>query len=111
VHGEAGPSRLRRFGRGPAGKSCYPKIKFLSLDMIEELLEKREDLFEIAALLYGDSFVSCQDFWGSPTERHLNEVYEQLYNLGYEFPKPSEEQIDAAMILAKKLGLGLPPEE
>jgi hypothetical protein len=41
----------------------------------------------------------------------LNEVYEQLYNLGYEFPKPSEEQIDAAMILAKKLGLGLPPEE
>ena len=79
--------------------------------MIEELLEKREDLFEIAALLYGDSFVTCKDFWGSPTERHLQEVYEELYNLGYKFPEPSEEQKDAAIILAKKLGLGLPPED
>jgi hypothetical protein len=79
--------------------------------MIEELLEKRQDLFDIAALLYGDAFVTCKDFWGSPTERHLQELYEELYTLGYKFPEPTEEQLDTAMILAKKLGLGLPPED
>ena len=79
--------------------------------MIEELLEKRQDLFEIAALLYGDSFITCKDFWGSPTERHLNEVYEQLYNLGYKFPEPSKEQLDEAKKIARDLDLGLEPED
>jgi hypothetical protein len=79
--------------------------------MIKELLEKREDLFEIAALLYGDSFVTCKDFWGSPTERHLNEVYEQLYNLGHKFPEPSEKQLDEAKKIARDLDLGLEPED
>ena len=111
MHGEARPSRLGRLGRGPAGKSCYPEEYFLSLDMIEELLEKREDLFEIAALLYGDSFVTCKDFWGSPTERHLQEVYEELYNLGYKFPEPTEEQLDDAKKIAKEMDLGLEFEE
>jgi hypothetical protein len=41
----------------------------------------------------------------------LQELYEELYNLGHKFPEPSEEQKDAAIILAKKLGLGLPPED
>jgi len=79
--------------------------------MIEELLEKRQDLFEIAALLYGDSFITCKDFWGSPTERHLNEVYEQLYNLGHKFPEPSKEQLDEAKKIARDLDLGLEPED
>jgi hypothetical protein len=75
--------------------------------MIEELLEKREDLFEIAALLYGDRFISNQAFWGSPTERDLQKIYEQLYGLGYEFPEPSPEQIEEAKKIAKDLDLGL----
>ena len=75
--------------------------------MIEELLEKREDLFEIAALLYGDSFITNQDFWGSPTERHLQELYAELYDLGYEFPEPSPEQIEEAKKIAKDMDLGL----
>lgn len=79
--------------------------------MIEELLEKRQDLFDIAALLYGDSFVTCKDFWGSPTERHLNEVYEQLYSLGYKFPEPTKEQLDDAKKIAKEMDLGLDLED
>lgn len=75
--------------------------------MIEELLENREDLFEIAALLYGDSFITNQDFWGSPTERHLQELYEELFARGYKFPEPSSEQIEQAKKIAKDLDLGL----
>ena len=36
--------------------------------MIQELLEKRDHLFEIAAVLYGDMFIAEPDFWDSPTE-------------------------------------------
>ena len=79
--------------------------------MIEELLDKRQDLFDIAALLYGDSFITCKDFWGSPTERHLNEVYEQLYSLGYKFPEPSKEQMNEAKKIAKDMDLGLDLED
>ena len=79
--------------------------------MVEELLEKRQDLFDIAALLYGDSFITCKDFWGSPTERHLNEVYEQLYDLGYKFPEPSKEQMNEAKKIAKDMNLGLDLED
>lgn len=75
--------------------------------MIEELLEKREDLFEIAALLYGNSFITNQAFWGSPTEKHLQEIYEELYNLGYKFPESSPEQIEQAKRIAKDMNLGL----
>ena len=79
--------------------------------MIEELLAKRQDLFDIAALLYGDAFVTCKDFWGSPTERHLNEVYDQLYNLGHKFPEPSKQQMNEAKKIAKDLDLGLDLED
>jgi len=79
--------------------------------MIEELLAKRQDLFDIAALLYGDAFVTCKDFWGSPTERHLQELYEELYNLGHRFPEPTEEQLDDAKKIAKEMDLGLDLED
>ena len=36
--------------------------------MIDELLEERDNLFEIASVLYGDMFVTNESFWGSPTE-------------------------------------------
>jgi hypothetical protein len=41
----------------------------------------------------------------------LNEVYEQLYNLGHKFPEPSEKQLDEAKKIARDLDLGLEPED
>jgi hypothetical protein len=41
----------------------------------------------------------------------LNEVYEQLYSLGYKFPEPSKEQLDEAKKIAKDLDLGLDIED
>jgi hypothetical protein len=41
--------------------------------MIDELLEERDNLFEIASVLYGDMFVTNESFWGSPTELQLKE--------------------------------------
>ena len=79
--------------------------------MIEELLERRQDLFDIAALLYGDSFITCKEFWGSPTERDLAEVYEQLYKQGYKFPDPSKEQLDEAKKIARDMDLGFEFED
>ena len=76
--------------------------------MIQELLEQRQILFEIAEELYGDLWVSEEAFWGSPTERQLTEVHDSLYNLGWEDPI-SPQQLADAKKLAKILGLELPP--
>ena len=75
--------------------------------MIERLLETRENLFEIAATLYGDLFITEDAFWGSVTDRQLQENTIQLETLGHTFPEPSEEQLEEAKIIAKKLGLDL----
>ena len=75
--------------------------------MIQSLLETREALFEIAFELYGEMWVASEKFWGSPTERELTETQNRLYDLGYEDPTPTEEQIKAAKKLAKKLGFDL----
>jgi len=60
--------------------------------MINELLEKREILGDIAAELYGDLWIAEEAFWGSPTEQDLQEVNQQLIDLGWEeTPTPEEE--------------------
>ena len=73
--------------------------------MIERLLEIREALFDIATTLYGDLFVSEDRFWGSVTDRQLQENTFQLMDLGYDFPEPSNEQREVAAKIAKDLGL------
>ena len=78
--------------------------------MIKELLEKQEVLGEIAAELYGDLWIMNEKFWGSPTERELQEVTMSLMNLGY-IVEPTPEQEEAAKIIAKKFGFELPPED
>jgi hypothetical protein len=78
--------------------------------MIKELLEKQEVLGDIAAELYGDLWIMNEKFWGSPTERELQEVTMSLMNLGYTV-EPTLEQEEAAKIIAKKLGFELPPED
>jgi len=79
--------------------------------MIERLLEIREALFDIATTLYGDLFVSEDRFWGSITDRQLQENTFQLMDLGYDFPEPSNEQREVAAKIAKDLGLGLDFED
>ena len=75
--------------------------------MIDRLLEIRELLFEAATALYGDLFITEDAFWGSVTDRQLQENTIQLETLGHQFDELSEEQVEAAKELAKKLGLDL----
>jgi hypothetical protein len=79
--------------------------------MIERLLETREALFGIASTLYGDLFVLEDKFWGSVTDRQLQENTFQLMDLGYDFPEPSNEQREVAAKIAKDLDLGLDFED
>ena len=75
--------------------------------MIERLLEIREMLFEAAEALYGEMFLTEDKFWGSVTDLQLQENTIQLETLGHQFEEPSEEQMEAAKALAKKLGFDL----
>jgi len=75
--------------------------------MIDRLLEIRELLFEAAAALYGDLFITEDAFWGSVTDRQLQENTIQLETFGHQFDELSDEQVQAAKELAKKLGLDL----
>jgi hypothetical protein len=78
--------------------------------MIKELMEKQILLGEIAAELYGDLWIMNEKFWGSPTERELQEVTMGLMNLGYTV-EPTPEQEEAAKIISKKFDLGLDLED
>lgn len=70
--------------------------------MIEELLEKRNVLIDIAAELYGDLFITVDEFWGSPTERQMAIVDDELADLGWE-PETTPEIIALAEILLQDL--------
>jgi len=51
---------------------------------IQELLERREILTEMAEILYGDLWVANDDFWNSPTDLEMREIQIQLIDLGWE---------------------------
>ena len=70
--------------------------------MIEELLDKRNTLTDIAAELYGDLFITIDEFWGSPTEREMSIVDDELANLGWE-PETTPEIIALAEIILQDL--------
>ena len=74
--------------------------------MIDELLEERDNLFEIASVLYGDMFVTNESFWGSPTELQLQRVYDKLNLFGHKDEEPTDEMIEAAKILEKIIEKG-----
>jgi len=67
--------------------------------MINELLEKREILGDIAAELYGDLWIAEESFWGSPTELELQEVNQQLIDLGWEEDHTPEEEAFADKLI------------
>ena len=81
--------------------------------MINELLEKRDILADIAVELYGDFWIAEEEFWGSVTEQQMLEVTEQLQNLGW-VDEVDEEQImiaDKIMEMLKKGGKFEDPRE
>ena len=81
--------------------------------MINELLEKRDILADIAVELYGDFWITEKEFWGSTTERQMQEITEQLQNLGWE-EEVDEDQImiaDMIMEMLKKNGKFEDPRE
>tara|TARA_S200002703_G_scaffold87854_1_gene75779 strand:- start:450 stop:695 length:246 start_codon:yes stop_codon:yes gene_type:complete len=63
--------------------------------MINELLEKRDILGDIAIELYGDYWITEKEFWGSTTEQQMLEVTEQLNELGW-VEEVSDEEIEMA---------------
>ena len=65
---------------------------------IDNLLEKREILTDIAVELYGEMFV-CEDrFWGSPVDKDLCKVTNDLFDLGWEYTPTLKERIVAKQI-------------
>lgn len=63
--------------------------------MINELLEKRETLFEMAEVMYGENWLTDKKFWGSTVQRDLEEVHSQLDDMGFDF-EITEQEMDAA---------------
>ena len=78
--------------------------------MIKELKKLQSILHDIAAELYGDLWIMNDKFWNSPTERQLREVTMRLIDLGVTI-EPTDEQIEAAKIVAKKFGFELDNED
>jgi len=70
---------------------------------IQELLEKRDILTDIAAELYGDDYIAKDEFWNSPTEKEMFQVESQLRDLGHEDPEVSDEMNALAQIILDDL--------
>lgn len=75
---------------------------------MEELLEHRQVLFQIAEELYGDLWIGEEAFWGSPTEQQLQGIHDSLFNLGWS-EDVTPKQMETAKEIGKILGLELPP--
>ncbi len=75
--------------------------------MIEELLDKRNTLTDIAAELYGDLFITVDEFWGSPTEREMSIVDDELAELGWEPEITPEIEALAEMLLQDLVNRGI----
>jgi hypothetical protein len=69
---------------------------------LEELLEQRDIVTEIAIELYGPMYIFNRKFWGSTTEQEINDIQHRLMNLGYEF-EPTPEEKELADIIYKAL--------
>jgi hypothetical protein len=79
--------------------------------MIQELLEKRNTLTDIATELYGDLFITVDEFWGSPTERQMGIVDDELINLGWESETTPEIIALAEIILQDLVDRGILNED
>lgn len=73
---------------------------------IEELLEKRQMLVEIAAVMYGDMYVTNEHFWKSQTEREMFEIEAELDELGHVEEGITPEMEMAAWVIFEALKKG-----
>ena len=83
------------------------------MNRIEELLEQRSVLIEMASVMYGDLYVTNEHFWNSSIEKDMYKVEEELVDLGHEDKDVTPEMEFAARIifdLLKKDGI-IPDEE
>jgi hypothetical protein len=82
------------------------------MSRIDELLEQRSVLVEMASIMYGDMYVTNEHFWKSSIERDMFEIESELMDLGYEEEGITPEMELAALLIfdALKKG-GLIPDE
>jgi len=73
---------------------------------INELLEQRDVLTEIAFMLYGEFYVAEKAFWESPTQKDLFNIESELYDLGWEDSDVSPEMEMAALLMFEALKSG-----
>jgi hypothetical protein len=80
---------------------------------IEELLEQRSVLVEMASVMYGDLYVMDENFWKSSIEKDMFKIEEELMDLGYEEEGITPEMELAALLIFEALKSGgvLPEEE
>ena len=69
------------------------------MNRIEELLEQRSVLVEMAAVMYGDMYVTNEQFWKSSIEKDMFEIEEELMDLGYEEEGITPEMEMAALMI------------
>ncbi len=83
------------------------------MNRIDELLEQRSILVEMASVMYGDLYITNEHFWKSSVERDMFDIESELMDLGYEEPDISPEMELAALLIfdALKKGGLLPDEE
>jgi hypothetical protein len=79
---------------------------------IEELLEERHALVQTAALLYGDMYVTNDQFWKSSIEKDMFEIESELEDLGHvEEGITPEMEMAAWMIFEALKSGGIIPDE
>jgi len=79
---------------------------------IEELLEQRSVLIEMASVMYGDMYVADENFWKSSIEKDMFKIEEELMDLGHEEEGITPEMEMAALLLFEALKKGgMLPEE
>lgn len=71
--------------------------------MINDLLKQRDHLSDLATIMYGELYVSHQDFWGSPLESEMSEVELSLLELGWEPEDYSPEVYEASIVVVNDL--------
>ena len=83
------------------------------MNKIEELLEQRSVLMEMASVMYGDMYVTNEHFWKSSIERDMFNIESELMDLGYEEEGITPEMELAALLIfdALKKGGLIPDEE
>ena len=78
------------------------------MNRIEELLEQRSVLIEMASVMYGDMYIANEYFWNSSIEKDMFEIESELIDLGHEDEPSFPEMEFAARIifdLLKKDGI------